>query len=147
MKNIMVIIVLFAIVFLSSCTRPEDIRIIGENNGNPIFCFSSNGKCLEKGLQLTSITILEVDSAGHSFQQVWSIQGRSNNPSDYKISCLEYGKIPTGWVEYVPPKIIKEGILYSINDRFLFKKEDGVYSIYNRSAPSKINYFHPKISK
>lgn len=143
MKKITVIILCYLITLIA-CTRPWDVSIIGENNGNPIFCFSFNGKCWKKGLQLTSITISEVDSTGHSRQQVWSIQGHSETPSDYTITTLEYGKVPTGWIEHKNPDILKENTLYAINDSFLFKKENGVYSIYNRSSPSKIIYFPTK---
>lgn len=126
---------IFLFALLAGCEKNESISIVGDNNGNPIFCFSSSNICKNKGVQVNiGITIYELDESGKRNKLMWSIYCNSKKSSDYIIDRVEYSTLPKGWVESEPAKKIIENKIYSINYRVFFYKSKGIYYYYGRDG-------------
>ena len=120
-------------LLLSACEKQWGLSIVGANNMGPIFCISSRGKCDEKGTEMDSIYISELNKDGNNEKYVWETQNRSNNPKDHVLKSLEYGKVPEGWKETIPAQPIKDNVYYSVNGEFFFFRDRiGKYTIITR---------------
>lgn len=126
---------IFLIILLTGCEKNESISIVGENNGNPIFCFSSSNICKNKKVQVNvGITIYELDESGKRNKLMWKIYCNSKKNKDYLMDSVEYSILPQGWIESAPAQKIIENKIYSINYSVFFYKSKGIYYYYGRDG-------------
>lgn len=114
---------LIPVLLLSACIKQRGLSTVGVGEVGPIFCFSSGAKCDEKGDEVHSIYVDEVDRKGNSVGMVWLLHGASDIQADYIIKRVEYGKVPHGWKEKEPSQPIKSNTYYSVNGEFFFMRD------------------------
>lgn len=119
---------IFLTILLIACESKQNINIVGEHNGNPIFCISKSKHCDKNGLQVNgAIYMDEIDQNGDLIQNMWCIRGNPEKSNNNIIRKFEYGKLPEGWIEDYPAKKLVDGKLYRIGRWISFYRKDGVY--------------------
>lgn len=79
------------------------------------------------GVRLLSIQIWELDAQGNRSKCMWDI--KVSPTGDPEISTIEYGHVPSGWIENQKALPMESGRCYLLRDRIFFKDSTGKYNV------------------
>lgn len=92
----------------------------GKENGQPVFCVSSQPNCASPGAPLRSLQVDQIDESGRVLKTLWHVKAPPGWSSTGEVSKVIYGTAPEGWTVERPATGLTSGEHYSVNGQFYF---------------------------
>lgn len=108
-----ILLALIACLSMASCERKWHLNVSGATDfEHPDLCISMSSTCDGSGVDLSILSVEELDDAERATDLVWVIQSMSNNP----LTQVKYGVAPNGWKVVKEAKPLHLGKHYRIED-------------------------------
>lgn len=120
------------VIYLGGCSKTFYLLFDEyKSDAYPEFCLHTNRYCFGFAQSIESITVIKLTKQNgykeNISNAVWYMESRSNK----RLKRFQYGVVPEGWVQTVPPEPLKANVLYVLNGNYFMLDQYSRYTVYH----------------